>query len=74
MTHTRQSKMTDEDIAFFLSWCIEEYAVYKNIPASKVSAMFSKSGAMEYLMQNAEVLHTQGKSYILDSIEEFLKI
>lgn len=65
--------MNDEDKAFFLSWCIEEYAAQKNISAGKVSAMFSKNGAMEYLMQNAEVLHTQGKSYILNSIEEFLK-
>ena len=27
----------------------------------------------EYLEENAEILHTQGKNYILDSIKKFLK-
>lgn len=64
--------MTDEDIAFFLSWCIEEYASYKDIPAKEAARIFSQNGVLEYLSQNSEVLYTQGKSYILGSVEEFL--
>ena len=65
--------MNDEDKAFFLSWCIEEYAAEKNIPAFKASELFAKQKILEYLEENAEILHTQGKNYILDSIEKFLK-
>lgn len=65
--------MNDEDKAFFLSWCIEEYASEKNICATDVASMFSQHKVMEYLDENADVLHTQGKFYILGSIDDFLK-
>lgn len=64
--------MTDEDIAFFLSWCIEEYASYKDIPAKEAARIFSQNGVLEYLAKDSGVLHTQGKSYILGSVDEFL--
>lgn len=65
--------MNDEDKAFFLSWCIEEYAAEKDIPSPEISELFSTHKVLDYLDENAEILHTQGKNYILDSIEKFLK-
>lgn len=65
--------MNDEDKAFFLSWCIEEYAAEKGIPSPEISELFSTQKVLDYLDENAEILHTQGKNYILDSIEKFLK-
>ena len=65
--------MTDEDKAFWLSWCIEEYASEKNKPSAEISKMFDEKGVLSYLDGNAEILHTQGKGYILSDIGEFLK-
>lgn len=63
--------MTDEDKAFWLSWCIEEYAAKKNKSSSEISKLFDEKGVLLYLDENAEVLHTQGKNYILSDIDEF---
>ncbi|MBR0031331.1 MAG: DUF3791 domain-containing protein [Treponema sp.] len=65
--------MGNEDLAFWLSWCIEEYAAEKNMSSSDVAANFEKTGILEYLSENAEILHTQGRDYILGSIDDFLK-
>lgn len=68
-----ENKMTDEDKSFWLSWCIEEYAYEKNKPAVEISKLFDKSGVLSYLDENAEVLHTQGRNFILGEIDEYLK-
>lgn len=65
--------MNNEDIAFFLSWCIEEYAAEKNMTSTDTAAFFEKTGILNYLEENAEVLHTQGRNFILSDIGEFLK-
>lgn len=45
----------------------------KNRPAVEVSKLFDKSGVLSYLDENAEVLHTQGRNFILGEIDEYLK-
>ena len=65
--------MTDEDKAFWLSWCIEEYVSEKNKSSTEISKMFDEKGVFSYLDDNAEILHTQGKNYILSDIDDFLK-
>ena len=65
--------MGNEDLAFWLSWCVEEYAAEKNLSSSEISELFEKKDVFSYLNDNAEILHTQGKNYILASIDDFLK-
>lgn len=65
--------MSTEDLAFWLSWCIEEYASSKGKSASDIMPLFENSGVLQYLSENAEILHTQGKSLIFDCIEKFLQ-
>ena len=65
--------MGTEDLAFWLSWCIEEYAASKGESAPGIVQLFENTGTLQYLSENAEILHTQGKSYILDCIEKFLQ-
>ncbi len=65
--------METEDLAFWLSWCIEEYAKSKGGLAPDIAKLFESTGSLRYLSENAEVLHTQGKSYILDCIEKFMQ-
>ena len=49
------------------------HGALRNLPAPDVAALFEKSGVLAYLSDNAEILHTQGKNYILGSIKDFLK-
>ena len=63
--------MTEEDKAFFIYWCIEEYAAEKNLSTTNVSELFTKHKIFSYLEENAEILHTQGKSYILNAIDDY---
>ena len=65
--------MNTEDLAFWLSWCIEEYASNRGKQASDIAQFFEKTGTLQYLSENAEILHTQGKSFIFDCIEKFLQ-
>lgn len=61
-----------DDIAYFLSFCIE---LYKNSHLLTGEAAFDyldKSGALKFLENNFESIHTQGPQWILEEIEEFL--
>ena len=40
---------------------------------SSVKELFDTLGASDYLIQNYEVLHTQGKQWLLDDIDTFIK-
>ncbi|MDE5613277.1 MAG: DUF3791 domain-containing protein [Treponemataceae bacterium] len=64
--------MEHEDMAFWLSWCIEEYAAKKQLVNTEVAALFETHDVLTYLSDNAEILHTQGRSYILSAIDDFL--
>lgn len=58
---------------YFLTFCIEQYKHLKNMSGFDVKEMFDKLGVTEYLKQNFDVLHTQGKQWILDDIDSFIK-
>ena len=64
--------MDNEDLSFWLSWCIEEYAAEKQRAAYEIAEFFERTDVISYLSENAEILHTQGKNYILSSIDDFL--
>ena len=64
--------MDNEDLSFWLSWCIEEYAAEKQKAASEIAEFFERTDVISYLSENAEILHTQCKNYILSSIDDFL--
>lgn len=59
--------------AEFVSWCIEEYASSKSMNGRNVANMFSEKKALDFLSNHYEILHTQGKSYIIEAIEDFIK-
>ncbi len=65
--------MNNEDKIFWLSWCIEEYAADQHLRSCEVATLFSDANVFEFLDQNAEILHTQGKSYILKTIQGFME-
>ena len=59
--------------AYFLSFCIEQYKHLKNMNGADVKKLFDEQGVSDYLIQNYEVLHTQGKEWLLDDIDTFIK-
>ena len=59
--------------AEFVSWCIEEYAFSKSMNGRDVANLFSEKNVLDFLSDHYEILHTQGKSYIIEAIEDFVR-
>lgn len=59
----------------FAIFCIENIAVKLGVSAEKVyDALTEKSDILnDYIIPEYEVLHTQGKEYIVDDIIEVMK-
>lgn len=62
-----------EKTAQFISWCIEEYAFENKISSRETANFFNEKGVLDFLQNHWEILHSQGKDYILGSIEDFIK-
>ncbi|MBO4576200.1 MAG: DUF3791 domain-containing protein [Neisseriaceae bacterium] len=66
--------MNTEQTAVFIAWCIEEYAVYKHKTQKDTANLFYQNGVLSFLQENADILHTQGKDYILGAICDFMEV
>lgn len=64
----------DKDIAFFVAFCIEEYKAAKKMTGKQVIDLFDRYGVTGYLSQCFEPLHTQGRQWLMDEIDEFIRI
>ena len=62
------------DIAYFLSFCIEQYKKEKGISGAEAVRILKEQGVLEYLKEHFEVLHTQSKQWLLADIDEFIKL
>lgn len=62
------------DIAYFLSFCIEQYKKEKGISGAEAARLLQGYGVLEYLKEHFEVLHTQSKQWLLEDIDEFIKL
>ncbi len=63
-----------QDLAYFLSFCIEQYKAKKGMTGEEAFQLLNKYGVMEYLYEHFEVLHTQSHQWILADIDEFMAI
>lgn len=64
----------DKDIAFFVAFCIEEYGAAKGMTGEQVIDLFSRYGVTDYLSRCFEPLHTQGRQWLIEEIDEFIDI
>ena len=64
----------EKDVALFVAFCIEEYGAAKRLTGEQVLDLFSKYGLVEYLSGFYDVLHTQGRQWLVDEIDEFIEI
>lgn len=62
------------DIAYFLSFCIEQYKMEKGISGADAVQVLKLYGVLEYLAEHFDVLHTQSKQWLLADIDEFIQI
>ena len=60
-------------VAEFVSFCIEMFARKKNLSGGYVASLCASCGALDYLSDCYDVLHTQGASWLVADIEDYLK-
>lgn len=62
------------DIAYFISFCIEQYKNAKGLTGEQAMSELAHYGVLDYLEEHFEVLHTQSHQWILEDIDEFIRI
>lgn len=63
----------DKKINDFVIFCIEVYRADKNLTGKDVYELFKNKAVLEYLEDGYDMLHTQGKNWIINDIDDFLK-
>lgn len=61
-----------DDIAYFISFCIEQYKAGHNLSGDNAYSILSSTGALNYLADNFDVIHTQSPQWILQDIDNFV--
>lgn len=64
----------DKDIALFVAFCIEEYGAAKGMTGKQVLDLFAKYGLVDYLSECYDVLHTKGRQWLIEEIDEYIEI
>ena len=64
----------DKDISHYVAFCIEEYGAAKGMTGEQVLDLFSQYGVTDYLSKCFEPLHTQGRQWLIEEIDEFIGI
>ena len=62
-----------QDIAFFLAFCIEQYMNEKGLSHEETMSLLTKCGVLDYLAEHFEILHTQSRQWIIEDIDEYIK-
>ena len=63
-----------QDIAYFISFCIEQYKNAKNLTGAEAMRLLDEYKVLDYLCEHYEILHTQSSQWILEDIDEFIRI
>ena len=63
----------ERDIAYFVSWCIEEYKSVVGLGGAATMELLDKYGILQYLADNFDVLHTQSRQWLMEEIAEMLE-
>ena len=67
----------DEDkskVLEFVLFCVEMYAQKHEISGRVVMDRFSEYGVVDFLRDGYDVLHTQGREWLIADIEDYLKV
>ena len=69
---SRQNRDVSKEEFDFYTYCLENYAIRKHISGMRAWVIFKESGADNYILDNYDLLHTQGMEYVLDDIQRFM--
>ena len=72
--HTEDVDKKKQDIAYFISFCIEQYKNEHHLSGAEAMRLFADYGLLDYLSEHFEVLHTQSRQWLMEDIEEFIKL
>lgn len=61
-----------QDIAYFLSFCVEQYKNEKHVGGEEAMEELDRYGVLDYLATHFDVLHTQSHQWLLADINEFI--
>lgn len=62
-----------QEIAYFLSFCIEQYKVANGLTGNKAMTLLAEYSVLEYLSEHYEALHTQSRQWLVEDIDDFIK-
>ncbi|GHT02167.1 hypothetical protein AGMMS49525_05210 [Bacteroidia bacterium] len=62
----------DQNINKFIIFCLENYKSALNLSGVQALSDFKDYDVFTYLSNGYEVLHTQGKDYIINDIKDFI--
>ena len=68
----RQNLDVPKEVFEFYTYCLENYVIRKQISGMRAWVIFKESGADKYVIDNYDLLHTQGLEYVLDDIQRFM--
>ncbi len=60
------------NIARFQVFCLENYKTTKGISGRNALTEFKNNHVFDFISNNYEVLHTQGKNYIITEINDYI--
>lgn len=63
-----------QDIAYFLSFCIEQYKNEKHLSGRDAMDVLERYGVLDYLAEHYEMLHTQSRQWLMEDIEEYISL
>lgn len=68
----RQNREIPKEVFEFYTYCLENYAIRKQISGMRAWVKFKESSADKYVIDNYDLLHTQGMEFVLDDIQRFI--
>lgn len=71
-SRVRQNREIPKEVFEFYTYCLENYAIRKQISGMRAWVKFKESSADKYVIDNYDLLHTQGLEYVLDDILRFI--
>ena len=69
---SRQKREVPKEVFEFYTYCLENYAIRKQISGISAWVLFKESSADDYVIDNYDLLHTQGLEYILDDVQRYI--
>lgn len=71
-TDMNEKRNRNDDIAYFIAFCIEMYKNANGLNGAETSRLFSETGLIGFLAENFEPIHTQSPQWILEEVNEYL--